>query len=91
MSRVKNISGGALDVPLLDRVVEDGETAAQVAEMGCTRLQGYYIARPMPAEQVTEWLVTQHLLPDVRTRRRNRPVALPRTARLTRNDIAIAE
>lgn len=25
MSRVKNISGGALDVPLLDRVVEDGE------------------------------------------------------------------
>ena len=24
--RVKNVSGGALDVPLLDRVVEDGET-----------------------------------------------------------------
>ena len=26
MSNVKNISGGPLDVPLLDRVVEDGET-----------------------------------------------------------------
>jgi hypothetical protein len=26
MSQVRNISGGALDVPLLDRVVEDGET-----------------------------------------------------------------
>ena len=26
MSKVKNISGGPLDVPLLDRVVEDGET-----------------------------------------------------------------
>ena len=25
MSLVKNISGGPLDVPLLDRVVEDGE------------------------------------------------------------------
>jgi hypothetical protein len=25
MSRVKNISGGALDVPLLNRTVEDGE------------------------------------------------------------------
>ena len=25
MSKVKNISGGPLDVPLLDRVVEDGE------------------------------------------------------------------
>lgn len=27
MSKVKNVSGGALYVPLLDRVVEDGETA----------------------------------------------------------------
>jgi len=26
VGRVKNISGGPLDVPLLDRVVEDGET-----------------------------------------------------------------
>ena len=26
MSRVKNISGGPLDVPILGRVVEDGET-----------------------------------------------------------------
>jgi hypothetical protein len=26
VSKVKNISGGPLDVPLLDRVVEDGET-----------------------------------------------------------------
>lgn len=26
MSKVKNISGGPLDVPLLGRVVEDGET-----------------------------------------------------------------
>ena len=25
MSKVKNISGGPLDVPLLDRVVDDGE------------------------------------------------------------------
>jgi hypothetical protein len=26
MSKVRNVSGGPLDVPLLDRVVEDGET-----------------------------------------------------------------
>jgi hypothetical protein len=26
MSNVRNISGGPLDVPLLDRVVDDGET-----------------------------------------------------------------
>ena len=50
-----------LDVETVAEGVEDGETAAQVAEMGCTRLQGYYIARPMPAAQLTEWLVGQHL------------------------------
>ncbi len=28
MSKVKNVSGGPLDVPVLGRVVEDGETVA---------------------------------------------------------------
>jgi EAL domain-containing protein (putative c-di-GMP-specific phosphodiesterase class I) len=40
--------------------VEDSETAAQIAAMGCTRIQGYYVARPMPADRATEWLVEQH-------------------------------
>ena len=71
-----------LDVDTVAEGVEDGETAAQVAEMGCTRLQGYYIARPMPADQLTAWLVGQHLVPDIRTRRRTRAVTLPRNARL---------
>jgi hypothetical protein len=26
VSKLKNVSGGPLDVPLLDRIVEDGET-----------------------------------------------------------------
>jgi len=50
-----------LDVETVAEGVEDGETAAQVAEMGCTRLQGYYIAKPMPAAQLTDWLIGQHL------------------------------
>jgi diguanylate cyclase (GGDEF)-like protein len=58
-----------LDVETVAEGVEDGEVAAAVAEMGCTRLQGYYIARPMPAEQLTTWLVGQHLVPDIGPRR----------------------
>lgn len=34
MSRVKNISGGPLDVPLLNRVVQDGETVDVPDSMG---------------------------------------------------------
>jgi hypothetical protein len=45
----------------------------------------------MPADQLTAWLVGQHLVPDVRARRRTRPVSLPRSARLARGDIAIAD
>lgn len=34
MIKVKNISGGPLDVPLLDRVVEDGETVEVPDDQG---------------------------------------------------------
>jgi len=39
--------------------VEDHATAAQLAELGCDSLQGYVIARPMPADAVLGWLA-QH-------------------------------
>jgi EAL domain-containing protein (putative c-di-GMP-specific phosphodiesterase class I) len=58
-----------LGVETVAEGVEDGEVAATVADMGCTRLQGYYIARPMPAEQLTAWLVGQHLVTDIGPRR----------------------
>ena len=35
--------------------VEDPETLAMLAEMGCDTAQGYFIARPMPSEAFVGW------------------------------------
>jgi diguanylate cyclase (GGDEF)-like protein len=43
-------------------VAEGVETAAQLAvttELGCTFAQGYHLARPMPAEELTPWLIAR--------------------------------
>jgi len=36
--------------------VETAEQLALVRELGCTYAQGYHIARPMPAAQLSDWL-----------------------------------
>jgi diguanylate cyclase (GGDEF)-like protein len=38
--------------------IEDAETWALLTEMRCDAGQGYYIARPMPAEELTKWIAT---------------------------------
>jgi EAL domain-containing protein (putative c-di-GMP-specific phosphodiesterase class I) len=38
--------------------VEDEEIASELSSMGVDVLQGYHIARPMPAEQVASWVRT---------------------------------
>ena len=46
-------------------VAEGEETAEQRATllgMGCRLLQGYYLARPMPADDFLDWLVGGHRL-----------------------------
>jgi EAL domain-containing protein (putative c-di-GMP-specific phosphodiesterase class I) len=46
----------------MDAVAEGVETAEQLRFLGendCSRAQGYHIARPMPAEQATEFLREQ--------------------------------
>jgi len=36
--------------------VEDAAALQMLREAGCDVAQGYHIARPMPAEQITQWL-----------------------------------
>mgnify|MGYP002735363238 CR=1 FL=1 len=36
--------------------VERPEAAAVLREMGCTHIQGYVYARPMPAEEFQAWV-----------------------------------
>jgi EAL domain-containing protein (putative c-di-GMP-specific phosphodiesterase class I) len=49
------------------------ETARQLemaAELGCTFAQGFFIARPMPADDVLPWIDSR---PSVRPFQRQRP------------------
>ncbi len=39
--------------------VETAEQLALAAELGCTFAQGFHIARPMPAEELTSWLAAR--------------------------------
>ncbi|MEL7346097.1 MAG: EAL domain-containing protein, partial [Pseudomonadota bacterium] len=42
----------SLDLTVIAEGVETGEQADMLAEIGCHVLQGYYIARPMPLEDL---------------------------------------
>jgi EAL domain-containing protein (putative c-di-GMP-specific phosphodiesterase class I) len=44
--------------------VETVEQLALTATLGCTFAQGYYIARPMPAEDLLSWLRDRALIGD---------------------------
>jgi EAL domain-containing protein (putative c-di-GMP-specific phosphodiesterase class I) len=48
--------GHALDLHVVAEGVEDEQTYAFLARTGCDTVQGYYIAKPLPADQFTTWL-----------------------------------
>ena len=45
-----------LNMKIVAEGVETEEDWNLVAELGCDQVQGYYIAKPMPADQLCEWL-----------------------------------
>jgi diguanylate cyclase (GGDEF)-like protein len=47
----------ALDMRLVAEGVEDAATAAELVVLDVDILQGYHIARPMPADQVDDWVL----------------------------------
>jgi diguanylate cyclase (GGDEF)-like protein len=48
--------GHALDLHVVAEGVEDEQTYEFLARTGCDIVQGYYIAKPLPADQFTTWL-----------------------------------
>lgn len=40
--------------------VEDAATLEMLREIGCDEAQGYHIAKPLPAERATTWLLEEH-------------------------------
>jgi predicted signal transduction protein with EAL and GGDEF domain len=48
--------GTNLGLDVVAEGVEDQETYDVLASMGCTKVQGWHVARPMPIHEATEWL-----------------------------------
>jgi EAL domain-containing protein (putative c-di-GMP-specific phosphodiesterase class I) len=48
--------GHALGLRVVAEGIEDEAAWDQLAAMGCDVAQGYYLARPLPAERLTRWL-----------------------------------
>jgi len=45
-----------LNIRIIAEGVEDAEVMSLVTEMGCDYGQGYYIAHPMPAKKIVNWI-----------------------------------
>jgi diguanylate cyclase (GGDEF)-like protein len=46
----------SLGLPMVAEGIETAEALARLTDYGCDIGQGYYIARPAPADQLTDWL-----------------------------------
>jgi EAL domain-containing protein (putative c-di-GMP-specific phosphodiesterase class I) len=49
--------GHALGLGVVAEGVEDAHTLAYLSAEGCDLVQGYFVSRPVPAAQFTEWLL----------------------------------
>jgi EAL domain-containing protein (putative c-di-GMP-specific phosphodiesterase class I) len=48
--------GQNLGLQVVAEGVEDEETLAQLDELGCNLAQGYHLSRPVPADELMQWL-----------------------------------
>jgi len=48
--------GHSLGLRVVAEGVEDGETLRCLESLGCDIAQGYYLSRPLPVEDVEQWL-----------------------------------
>ncbi len=54
--------GKQLGLTVVAEGVETVEELRALAAMGCDEVQGYYLAKPMPASEVTAWVEMRHAL-----------------------------
>ncbi|MEL6960037.1 MAG: EAL domain-containing protein [Pseudomonadota bacterium] len=52
-----------LDLAVIAEGVEDEETAEALHQMGCGIVQGYWLAKPLPPEDLPDWLAHHHKNP----------------------------
>jgi EAL domain-containing protein (putative c-di-GMP-specific phosphodiesterase class I) len=51
--------GRSLGLTVVAEGVEDAETWRLLQELGCERLQGFYLAAPMPPDALPDWLAAR--------------------------------
>jgi diguanylate cyclase len=52
--------GHTLGLNVVAEGVENQHTKEMLVGLGCDRAQGYFISRPLPAEEITRWLLSRH-------------------------------
>ncbi|WP_084399001.1 EAL domain-containing protein [Henriciella aquimarina] len=67
--------GRSLNLALVAEGVETASQAAFIEGAGCPLMQGYFFARPMPAEALSRWLDAHAKESDTNPRRQNRDIA----------------
>jgi diguanylate cyclase (GGDEF)-like protein len=67
--------GHDLGLRIVAEGVEDEATMDQLRAWDCDRAQGYLIARPMPAEELSQWLLDRPIVRELRITRPQLPVA----------------
>lgn len=57
----------ALEIQTVAEGVEDAPTMEQIVRLGCDRVQGFLLGKPMPLSQFREWVLrrTDHSLPEM--------------------------
>jgi EAL domain-containing protein (putative c-di-GMP-specific phosphodiesterase class I) len=54
--------GQALGLEVVAKGVEDRSAWERLRALGCPAMQGYYLCRPMAADQLSEWVRANELL-----------------------------
>ena len=53
-----------LDLKVVAEGVENKETLSTLLDLGCDIAQGYYISKPVPADELVRWLARHNAAPD---------------------------
>jgi diguanylate cyclase (GGDEF)-like protein len=57
----------SLGLRMVAEGVEDNDTYSELRRLGCDEVQGYYISRPIPADDLDRWLDDRRALPPPRS------------------------